>query len=164
MEVVGRVLMFYCFDDCVLFFFLYWIWGELYTVHIWGRLVNGRSIDGVWTWTNLGGERGSPIDINYSMGKTFSPNPNGWIWTLRWFLWWRLHWQQAPPHISFTLSTGVNMEQAHRAATPFSFSLNCNISFCRRNQLNPLLANFEQNVSKWNRGIRFLTKQKIPKR
>ena len=30
---------------------------ELYSVHIWGGLVNGRSIDGVWTWTNLRVER-----------------------------------------------------------------------------------------------------------
>lgn len=48
------------------------------------------------------------------------------------------HWHLAPTHISFMLSTRVNTEQARREATPFSFSLNYNVSFCRRNQSNPL--------------------------
>ena len=86
------------------------------------------------------GVRGSPTDINYSMSKTFTPIPK-WIdldIEMIILVAWP-HWHLAPTHISFMLSTRVNTEQARREATPFSFSLNYNVSFCRRNQSNPLM-------------------------
>ena len=39
----------------------------------WGRLVNGRAIDGTWTWTNQGGGSGEKITNRYKLfnGQNF---------------------------------------------------------------------------------------------
>ena len=39
----------------------------------WGRLVNGRAIDGTWTWTNQGGGSGEEITNRYKLfnGQNF---------------------------------------------------------------------------------------------
>ena len=98
-----------------------------------GEVLMGFGHEPIW------GVRGSPTDINYSMSKTFTPIPK-WIdldIEMIILVAWP-HWHLAPTHISFMLSTRVNTEQARREATPFSFSLNYNVSFCRRNQSNPL--------------------------
>ena len=123
--------MFSCFDDCVLFFFLYWIWGELYTVHIWGRPVNGRSIDGVWTWTNLGGERITNRYKLFNEQNFHTDSQRNGRWDSNSF-WW-------PPfalYISFP-STSVNMEHTCSGATPYaSLIINHNSSFRSWNQHN----------------------------